>query len=110
MTYISGFKAVWLLCMFDLPVRTKKQRKTAGKFRKLLIEDGYWMLQFSVYGRPCASDDHAAVHLGRLQLSIPKEGQVRVLKITDKQYQRMLVYYGKRKQSAESIPGQLELF
>ncbi|MBX3474395.1 MAG: CRISPR-associated endonuclease Cas2 [Planctomycetes bacterium] len=110
MTYISGFKAVWLLCMFDLPTHTKKQRKAAHKFRKELIEDGYWMLQFSVYGRPCASDDHAAVHLGRLQLNLPKEGQVRVMKITDKQYQRMLVYYGKKSKAAETIPGQLELF
>lgn len=110
MTYISGYKAVWLLVLFDLPVHTKKQRKAAHRFRKELIEDGYWMMQFSVYGRPCASDDHAAVFLGRLQSRIPNQGHVRVLKITDKQYQRMLVYYGKSRKAAETIPGQLELF
>lgn len=96
--------------MFDLPVRTKRQRKAATKFRKMLIEDGYWMLQYSVYTRACPSDDHALVHLTRLQRALPREGQVRVLKITDKQYQRMLIYFGKTRKAAETIPGQLELF
>ena len=49
---------MWVMVMFDLPVGTKRQRKVAARFRKDLLEDGFWMLQFSVYARPCSSQEN----------------------------------------------------
>ena len=43
--------AMWCLIMFDLPVQSKEQRKEATKFRKLLIDSGYALIQYSVYGK-----------------------------------------------------------
>ena len=40
-----------LLVFFDLPVNTKKRRREYARFRKALIQDGFLMLQYSVYVR-----------------------------------------------------------
>jgi CRISPR-associated protein Cas2 len=45
----------WLIVAFDLPVGTRKQRKAATDFRNYLIDDGFQMIQFSVYARACVS-------------------------------------------------------
>lgn len=41
--------------MFDLPVMTDKERKAATRFRNDLLDNGYLMIQFSVYARPCVT-------------------------------------------------------
>lgn len=46
-----------ILVMFDLPVKTKAQRRSAAQFRKFLVEDGYHMVQYSVYARVCNGRD-----------------------------------------------------
>lgn len=40
-----------LLVFFDLPVKTKAERRSYVLFRRFLLRDGYDMIQFSVYGR-----------------------------------------------------------
>ena len=45
---------MWLFCFFDLPVKTKAERKAATQFRKLLLGDGFNMLQLSVYIQCCS--------------------------------------------------------
>ena len=51
---ISGYRAVWIFTMFDLPTDTKKARKDYTYFRKKLLRDGFSMLQYSVYVRHCS--------------------------------------------------------
>jgi CRISPR-associated protein Cas2 len=43
----------WVLVFFDLPVGTPEERKAANNFRRDLVREGYMMIQFSVYARPC---------------------------------------------------------
>ena len=38
-----------ILVMFDLPVKTKAERRSATQFRNFLVNDGYHMVQYSVY-------------------------------------------------------------
>ena len=96
--------------MFDLPVDTKKSRKAYAQFRKKLLKDGFTQMQYSVYIRHCASEENAAVHVGRVERSVPDDGEVRVLTITDKQFERMRVFWGKKRRKPEPPPPQLELF
>ena len=42
---------MWCVIMFDLPVQTKQERKEAAVFRKLLLDSGFSMIQFSVYAK-----------------------------------------------------------
>ena len=106
----GGYKTVWLIVMFDLPTDTVEARKCYTKFRKGLLADGFIMMQYSVYMRHCASDENARVHINRINLMIPPDGEIRSLTITDKQFERMQVFYGKIPQSPEQPPGQLSFF
>lgn len=107
---ISGYRCMWVMTMFDLPVDTKKARKQYAQFRKFLIEDGFTMMQFSVYIRNCPSEENATVHLQRVERNVPPDGEVRILTFTDKQFERMRVFFGKTRAPVESPGEQLELF
>ena len=96
--------------MFDLPTDTKKSRRDYAQFRKQLLTDGFTMLQYSVYARHCPSKENAQVHIGRIEASLPPDGEVRVLTITDKQFERMQIFWGKMRKPTPPPPRQLELF
>lgn len=101
---------MWIITMFDLPTVTERERRDYARFRKKLINDGFTMLQYSVYARHCASAENIVVHSRRITSAIPDAGEVRLLKLTDKQFGRMEVYYGKKRKPTESPPLQYELF
>lgn len=106
----SHYRMAWLLVLFDLPVGTPEERNAASRLRQDLKRDGFIMLQFSVYARPCASADHVQTHLRRVQTMIPPHGQVRGLTITDAQWGRMFVFLAGRARPPEDMPAQLEFF
>jgi CRISPR-associated protein Cas2 len=101
---------MWVLAMFDLPVDDKDARRRYARFRKALLKDGFARVQFSVYARHCASRENAAVHMSRVESAVPADGEVRVLTVTDKQYERMRVFWGKSRKQPEPPPAQLALF
>ena len=107
---LSGYRAVWIFAMFDLPVDTKSARKAYVDFRKSLLKDGFTMLQYSVYVRHCASEENADVHYNRINNFLPDDGEVRLITITDKQFGRMETHWGKMRKPPPSTPRQLELF
>jgi CRISPR-associated endonuclease Cas2 len=51
--FLSGYRLMWMLVTFDLPVETKKQRAAATRFRNDLLDLGFEMSQFSNYLRFC---------------------------------------------------------
>lgn len=82
--------------MFDLPVITDKERKIATNFRKFLLDDGYIMMQFSVYSRICKNNDDLQKHINRLKIHSPKNGNIRMLQITEKQYSNIIMFAGSK--------------
>jgi CRISPR-associated protein Cas2 len=101
---------MWVIAMFDLPTDTKAARKAYARFRKDLLEDGFTMMQYSVYARHCASIENAEVHARRMGAVVPAAGEVRFLTITDRQFGRIAVYAGKKRMPAQPSPSQMELF
>lgn len=85
-----------MIVFFDLPVVAAKDRKAAAQFRKFLLKDGYHMVQFSVYTRVCNGMDAVKKHEERLNDNIPSKGSVRLLTLTDKQYDTMKILLGSR--------------
>lgn len=83
-----------MLVFFDLPVVTKAERKAYTQFRRFLLNDGYDMLQFSVYGRILNGADAEQKHYQRLVQNLPPEGSVRVLSVTEKQFASMKLLVG----------------
>lgn len=110
MPAFSGYRFMWVLAMFDLPTDTKAGRRHYAQFRKVLLKDGFAMMQYSVYIRHCASRENAAVHIARIERAIPPDGEIRVITITDKQFERMRIFWGKKRKTPEAPPAQLELF
>jgi CRISPR-associated protein Cas2 len=108
--FVTGYRSMWLLVMFDLPTDTKRARKEYAIFRKRLLRDGFQKMQYSVYLRHCASIENAEVHTIRVQRSLPPEGEIRIISVTDKQFERMEIFLGKIRQSPETAPPQLLLF
>lgn len=99
-----------LFVFFDLPVSKKEQRKIASKFRKELVNEGFVMLQFSVYCRVCRGQDIVDREIRRIQQILPPEGNVRVLQVTDKQYGNMKLLVGNIKKEEIIGAEQLLLF
>ncbi|MCV6547513.1 MAG: CRISPR-associated endonuclease Cas2 [Cohaesibacter sp.] len=100
---------MWLMVFFDLPVGTKSARRHASRFRAFLKNDGYIMLQFSVYARICRAQEGVDKHLSRVKANLPPKGSVRVLQVTDKQYARMKLLVGDSRKNEKKATEQLVL-
>ncbi len=96
--------------MFDLPVRTREQRRTHSRFRKFLKQEGFGRIQLSVYARHCPNEDQINVHMAHVRKRLPEEGEVRMLAVTDRQFGRMESYFGSKRTPQEVPPTQLMLF
>ncbi len=107
---LNGYRIMWLFVFFDLPTETKKDRRNAQQFRKKLIQDGFSMMQFSVYCRHCASSESGDVHEKRINIMLPPLGKVSILRITDKQYGNISNFWGNCEVAKAPQPTQLELF
>jgi CRISPR-associated protein Cas2 len=106
----GGLQTMWVIVLFDLPTDDKQKRKDYTYFRKFLLEDGFRMMQYSVYMRHSSSEENAHVHINRVKLHLPPDGEVRIIKITDKQFGRIEVFYGKKRFPVEKAPEQLSFF
>ena len=95
-----------LLVFFDLPVKKKSERRSATQFRNYLIKDGFYMIQFSLYGRICNTIESAKAHEERIALHVPKSGSVRSMIVTEKQYSSMSILVGKAKPKEKKIQSQ----
>ena len=107
---LNAYRIMWLFVFFDLPVTTKRDRRRATRFRKDLLNDGFTMLQFSVYIRHCPSKESRDVHAKRIRKLIPPNGHVSILSVTDKQYGRIIDVWGNRREKLPKGPPQMELF
>lgn len=101
---------MWLMAMFDLPVVEKEDRKQYTRFRKFLLSEGFIMLQFSVYAKFCSSRVYGDTELKHIKDSLPPDGQIRLVMVTDKQFGEMFVFHGKIREKVEEAPEQLMLF
>ena len=107
---LSGYRLMWMIVMFDLPVLEKAERKAATNFRKSLQDMGFEMSQLSVYMRFCSSPAQIETYAKRVETCLPLGGKVNILALTDKQYERIVTYYGRAKQPAKKTPDQFDLF
>lgn len=92
-------KFMRMIVFFDLPVKQKAAQKAATKFRNFLLKDGYQMIQYSVYSRVCNGYDAVETHQRRLDANLPPNGSVRLLTITEKQYESMQILLGDLQQA-----------
>lgn len=96
-------KYMRLLVFFDLPVKKRKERKEATQFRNFLIKDGFYMIQFSLYGRLCNTIESALMHEDRIKTQAPRSGSVRSMIVTEKQYASMSILSGEKRPKEKKV-------
>ena len=100
---------MWVFVFFDLPVGSKADRRAATRFRNFLKDDGFLMLQWSVYARVCRGEEATGKHQSRVTKNLPSKGSVRTLTVTERQYARMKLLIGESKRSEKVAANQLVL-
>jgi CRISPR-associated protein Cas2 len=101
---------MWMIVLFDLPVVSPEERKSASLFRKSLLDQGFHMSQFSVYYRLLPGKEALDGYIRAIQGQLPPKGKVDILAITDKQYEGIISFSGKTKEKNKQKPSQLLLF
>lgn len=104
------YRIMWIFVSFDLPTDDKAKRRQYTRFRNFLLEDGFTMLQYSLYVRHTNSYEHAEVHKKRVRKNLPTTGRVMMYAVTDKQYGMMESFWGTSHAALPSPPGQLTMF
>ncbi|KMT58810.1 CRISPR-associated protein Cas2 [Listeria fleischmannii 1991] len=92
-----------IICFFDLPTETLKQKRMYRYFRKTLISNGFEMLQYSVYVRTCPNRVFAKKFYKRITEKSPGEGHIRLLTVTEKQFEDMMLIIGEKAKQEEKI-------
>lgn len=103
-----SYKIMRLMVIFDMPVQTDDQRREYRKFRDFIMDDGFGMLQYSVYVRYCPNDCDATKHIDRITKKKPKYGNIRIIKITENQFASMIMIAGEKSEQEQVVsPDQL---
>ncbi len=92
-----------LLVFFDLPVKTKKDKRNSSLFRKFLITKGFFMLQYSIYCKILFNREQGFHIKENIKKNVPERGNVRIMMITEKQFAKMEVIIGGISNQEETV-------
>lgn len=81
-----SFRYMRVIVFFDLPSVTYEDRRHYNKFRKFLINDGFIMMQESVYSKLVLNTTSANIVQERIRKNKAPKGIIQVLVITEKQF------------------------
>lgn len=83
-----------VIVMFDLPTDTSMDRRHYRWFRKFLIDEGFVMMQESVYTKICLNMHAVNKVEFSIQKNRPPKGIVQVMNVTEKQFAAMKLVVG----------------
>jgi CRISPR-associated protein Cas2 len=109
-TALSGYRVMWVMALFDLPVLTKDERSRATKFREYLLDQGFVMMQLSCYIKFTPSKEKADALAVKIGAEVPSGGKVDIVFFTDAQYGAIKSFRGKGHSARPGKPDQLQLF
>lgn len=82
------------MVFFDLPTETSEDRKEYRKFRKMLLKNGFLMMQKSVYSKLVLNATVANTVMTTIRDNCPDLGLVQMLTVTEKQYNNIEIVIG----------------
>lgn len=83
------------IVFFDLPNVYAKDRRNYNNFRKFLINEGFIMMQESVYSKLTLNSVQSNYLEERIRKNSPSKGIIQMLTITEKQYANIEYIIGK---------------
>lgn len=93
------FRIMRLIVMFDLPIETAADRRNYARFRKFLIKNGYYMMQYSIYSKIILNQSVLKYQKDNLRKNAPPKGYVEALVVTENQFANMEMIVGGDKRS-----------
>lgn len=100
------YQQMRVMCMFDLPMETKEDQRSYRLFRKELLSNGFVMLQYSIYYRIVPNRPAGKKYESILKRMIPRNGEVRLLYVSEKQFEDMQLLVGMKGHQEETIKSQ----
>lgn len=74
------------IIFFDLPNVYTNDKRNYTKFRRFLINEGFIMMQESVYSKLMMNSQQIQLLIQRIKRNAPKKGIIQVLNVTENQY------------------------
>ena len=84
------------IVFFDLPNIYSKDRRNYMKFRKFLTNEGFIMMQESVYSKMVLNSQQSELVLQKIRKRSPGKGLIQALTITEKQYSQIEYIIGEK--------------
>lgn len=78
-----------MIVFFDLPTETASDRRNYRRFRKLLVRNGFLMMQESVYCKFLMNSTAQNTMCEVIRKNRPPSGIVQLLTITEKQFAKI---------------------
>lgn len=109
MSELNGYRLMWMMVMFDLPVKEPDERAAATAFRNFLLDEGFEMSQYSVYFRFMGERERCRPVIRRVRACVPANGKVSILQFTDRQFGEIISIQDRTVGKAPDIPDQLTI-
>lgn len=84
-----SYRFMRVLLFFDLPTETAEDRQNYRRFRKALIQNGFLMMQESVYCKLLITPGAEKAVMQAIKKERPPKGIVQALTVTEKQFAHM---------------------
>lgn len=81
-----SYRYMRVIIFFDLPSTTYEERKSYTKFRKFLLNEGFIMMQESVYSKIALNSTTAKLIQDRVRKNKAPNGIIQMMVITEKQF------------------------
>lgn len=95
-----------LLIMYDLPMTSSLDIHNYSKFHNFIITKGYDMINFSVYVKTCKNLYECNKQVRKLKMILPEHGNIRAIKLTNKQYETMEILRGEKTYHEQKLNNQ----
>lgn len=91
-----SYRFMRILLFFDLPTESLENKRDYRAFHKFLIQNGFLMMQESVYCRMLLTPGASEAILKLIRKNRPRVGIVQVMTVTEKQFAGMEYITGER--------------
>ena len=89
-----SYRFMRVIVMFDLPTDTSQDRRRYRWFRKFLIDEGFVMMQESIYTKICLNMHAVDKVESNVRKNCPPKGLVQIINVTERQYASMKLLVG----------------